>query len=186
MIPVIISTIESPEDCNLMTNFFIQYENLLFYEATKHLSSPEDIEDTVYEALAKIIDKIDIFRELHPKQQVKYAVTTIRNLAYALRKRNTYITNVPLDAVDFELIDSDVLPLDAIIDAKLQAETIRSIWKNLDVDTRNLLEQKYLLYWNDNEIADILGIQPQSIRMRLTRAKRKLFDCIQKSGVSFS
>ena len=60
MIPVIISAIESPEDCDLMTNFFLKYENLLFYEATKHLSSPEDIEDTVYEALTKIIDKIDI------------------------------------------------------------------------------------------------------------------------------
>ena len=49
MIPIIISAIESPEDRDLMTDFYLKYKSLLYSEAHKHLDISEDIEDIVFE-----------------------------------------------------------------------------------------------------------------------------------------
>ena len=74
MLPIVISAIESVEDRDLMTQFYISYKALMFSEARKHLDIEEDIEDVVYEALTRIIDKMDVFRELAPKQRLRYAL----------------------------------------------------------------------------------------------------------------
>lgn len=54
------------------------------------------------------------------------------------------------------------------------------------VEERLLLEQKYVLGWSDNELASMLGIQPQSVRMRLTRAKRKAIQLMKEQGFQIS
>ena len=96
MLPIIISAIESPEDRELTTGFYETYNAAMYREARKHLENPEDVEDIVYEALAKIIDKMEIFRELKPLQQLQYAITTVRNLSYILLKRNNHFTFIPI------------------------------------------------------------------------------------------
>ena len=72
--------------------------------------------------------------------------------------------------------------LEAVVEKKLIIDYIRNIWCCLERDTRMLMEQKYILRWSDEELAEILGIQPQSVRMRLTRAKRELMAQLQKNG----
>jgi len=64
----------------------------------------------------------------------------------------------------------------------LITEYIRNIWCGLECDARMLMEQKYILHWSDEELAEILGIKPQSVRMRITRAKRELMAQLQKNG----
>lgn len=186
MIPIIIAAIESPEDRDLMTDFFLEHKGLLYLEASKHLSSAEDIEDIVYEALAKIIDKMDVFRDLQAGQRLKYAMTTVRNLSYILLKRNSLITMVPLETLEFDLPYLDGITLESIVEKKILNEHIKKIWNELDLDARMLLEQKYTLKWKDEELASALGIKPQSVRMRLTRAKRSLFDEMQRKGFNLA
>lgn len=180
MLPVIISAIESPEDRDLMTEFYNKYNGRMYAEAWKHLSIPEDVEDIVLEAFAKIIDKMETFRTLAPGQRVQYAVTTVRNLSYILTKRKSLYTMVSFETMEYEIeaIDST----DAIVERKMRNEHITEIWRELDVDDRQLLEQKYILKWSDMELAEGLGIKTQSVRMRLTRAKRNVMAQLQKKG----
>ena len=77
MLPIIISAIESPEDRDLMTTFYERHNGLMYHEARKHLDIAEDVEDIVYEAVVRIIDRMDVFRALQPWQRVQYALTTI-------------------------------------------------------------------------------------------------------------
>lgn len=43
----------------------------------------------------------------------------------------------------------------------------------LDENTRWLLEARYILDYSDGELARELGVKPDSVRMALTRARRK-------------
>ena len=182
MLPIVISAIESVEDRDLMTQFYLSYKALMFSEARKYMDVEEDIEDVVYEALTRIIDKMDVFRDLLPKQQIRYALTCVKNIAYVLlRRRNTVVT-VPFDDMDSELFEDASLGVAATVEKKLLIEYIRNIWHELDCDARMLLEQKYVLYWTDEELAEALGIKTQSVRMRLTRTKRELMAQLQKNG----
>ena len=180
MLPVIISAIESPEDRDLMTEFYLKSNSRLYAEARKYLSNPEDVEDVVLEALAKIIDKMDTFRALVPKQRMLYALTTVRNLSYILTKRKNLYTMIPFETIDYE-IEADE-STESIVEQKLRHEQIATLWQALDLEDRRLLEQKYILKWSDMELAEGLGIKTQSVRMRLTRAKRNIMAQLQKTG----
>lgn len=182
MIPIIISAIESPEDRDLMTDFYTRYNALMYHEAKKHLDITEDIEDTVYEALVRIIDKMDIFRELKPWQQVQYALTTVRNLSYLLLKRQKHFDFISFDAIDFDIPADEKSFTEATVQKNILDAGVRKIWNSLDLDDKILLEQKYVLYWKDAEIAGPLQIKPESVRMRLTRAKRNLMRELHKQG----
>lgn len=184
MIPII-AAIECPEDRDLMSDFYDRYNSLLYHEAKKHLDVSEDIEDTVYEALVKIIDKIEVFRKLAPWQRVQYALTTVRNLSYLLLKKNNRFDSVSFDAISYDIIADEETFTDIAVEKNVLTENIRKIWNSLDVEDKILLEQKYILHWKDQEIAFYLQIQPQSVRMRLTRAKRKLITALTKNGFNF-
>ena len=59
---------------------------------------------------------------------------------------------------------------------------LREILKTLDPEDRIVLEQRYLLQYSIDEIAKDAGILPNSARMRLTRAKRRLADAMLTQG----
>lgn len=54
------------------------------------------------------------------------------------------------------------------------------VWPQLDLRTRQLLEDKYVLNMSDAEIASALGVKPSSVRMLLTRARSKARKAIEK------
>lgn len=186
MLPLIISSIESPEDRDMMTDFYTLHCGVLHKEAWKYLNIKEDVEDVVYEALTKIIDKMEVFRDLQPSQRIQYALTTVRNLSYILLKRNNHFSFVSYDAVDFETLVDNHLPPEATVERKQAFEHLREVWNKLSIDDRMLLEQKYILCWNDADLACQLGIQPSSVRMRLTRTKRKLMNELKNQGVTLA
>lgn len=185
MLPIIIAAIENPEDRDLMTDFFLQYRGLMYNEAQKYLNTPEDVEDIVYEALAKVIDKMETFRDLKHWQRVQYALTTVKNLAYIFLKRSNRFTFVSFDEVEYEIPDNDCSSMEETVEEQMLRAHIKQVWRDIDLDDRILLEQKYILRWSDEELANHLSIQPQSVRMRLTRAKRKVLKEMQKRGLVF-
>lgn len=185
MLPVIIAAIENPEDRDLITDFYEKYHALLYSEARKYLDITEDVEDIVYEALTKIIDKMEVFRELKPLQRVQYAVTTVKNLSYILLRRNNHFTMVSFDDLEVDIPADDGISAEKQVEKKLFDAHIKQIWNELDLEEKMLLEQKYILKWKDEELATSLGIQPQSVRMRLTRAKKTIHSEFQKMGFQF-
>ena len=52
-------------------------------------------------------------------------------------------------------------------------DTLAQVWPRLDENTRWLLEARYILDYSDGELARELGVKPDSVRMALTRARRK-------------
>ena len=169
---LLIAAIACEEDRDFMTKFHNQYLNLLYYEAQKHIENQQDIEDVVYEAFVKIIEKLDVIKSLESKQQARYAVVTVRNLCYHHLRKQQKLSTVSFDDLTEE-VDLTGDP-EQIVHQKLFNEQIYSIMQELDLDDRMLLQQKYILYWTDEELAAMYGIRHDSMRMKLSRVKRKL------------
>ena len=186
MIPSITPTIDSPEDYDIITAFYLKHKMLLYHEAWKYLNLQEDVEDIVYETLVRIIENIDKFRHMAPLQQIQYAKVIVRNLSYVLLKRSTYFTMIPFESIDLYLPIEESETPDSIISQKLQRAQIRTIWAEVPPEDRLLLEQKYILDWSDELLAARLDIKPQSVRMRLTRAKRRTMKLMIEHGIQIS
>ena len=59
-------------------------------------------------------------------------------------------------------------------------ETLRRAWSRLDDGARDLLAGKYILEKSDDEIAEELGCASGSVRMKLTRARRRLLETMKE------
>ena len=182
MLPMIICAIETPEDRDLMTEFYLKHRAYLYAQAKKYLQNPQDAEDTVHDALVKLIDHMDVFRALQPIQQLVYARITVKHLACSLCRQQNRFDLVAFDeTLHVPAAEEDGQP-ENILQSNQKKEKIRSIWQSLEGEERLLLEQKYILRWSDEELAKYLDIQPQSVRMRLTRAKRNVAHHMEALG----
>ena len=56
---------------------------------------------------------------------------------------------------------------------RLELDALAQVWPRLDENTRWLLEARYILDYSDGELARELGVKPDSVRMALTRPRRK-------------
>lgn len=186
MLPMMTCVIESPEDHDIISEFFQKHKLLLYAEAWRYLSLHEDVEDIVYESLVRIMDHMDKFRSLLPHERVQYAKAVIRNLSYTYAKRQSLYTMVPFEDVDTYLTFEESQLPESVVFKQIQLEHIRKIWAEMPVEDRLLLEQKYVLDWSDKDLAASLGIQPQSVRMRLTRAKRNVIHQLKAQGFQIS
>ena len=180
---ILIAAVSSPEDRDLMTEFYEKNINLLFYEAQKHLSIKEDVEDAVYEAFKKLIEHLEVFRTLAPKQRVRYAVVTVRNICYLHLRRVSKEAVVSIEELSAEPSSADTP--EQLVAQQEFFDQVQSIMGSLEQETRMLLEQKYILHWSDETMAALYDIKVDSIRMKLSRAERELNKQITQQNLHF-
>ena len=171
---------ENVDDSTYVQMFYKAYHKLLYREVRKYLDSSEDVDDIVQDSVVKLIENLDTVRSLSPGRQVSYAVTATRNLAINLLIHQKRITFESLDNLEPYVKDSN--DLETQVEHLEEFRLFHTVCKQISVEIRLLLERKYILRQTDAEIAADLGIRPESVRMRLTRAKRIAARELLKNG----
>lgn len=176
MIPFYILAIEDDDDREFMTHIYHQYQRLIYqttYQVTKDTWAAEDV---MQETFLRLIDKIPLLRSQTRDRQVNYIITAATHTAYNYLRKRKNVSIFPFD----ESMDSPSSLAEDPIEEYLEQQSIqddwdclRRAWLKLDLRSRYLLEGTYILEKSAEEIAEDLGIKASSIRMSLTRAKRK-------------
>ena len=81
MIPIIILTIQDPDEREYMTGLYIKYNRLMYSEIHKIIYDPWDVEDVLQISLVKLIDKISLLRTFERNRLVSYIISSCRNNA---------------------------------------------------------------------------------------------------------
>lgn len=152
-----------------------KYKCLMFATAGKYTQNIEDQEDIVQTALERLIR---IFSASSPQKcciSAGYVVAVIRSVSIEfLRKQGREAKyRVSLEMEQMEQIAEDGETMDSLVLLSEQAEQLWKIWPKLTEDERFLLEGKYILGYSDQQMAVSLKCSPGSIRMKLTRARRR-------------
>ena len=172
MLPVIISTLDDPQDRNFIVQLYLEYEKLLFGTAWKFTSSHHDAEEIVQDSLVNLIKKVTTLKQLERCTLVAYIVSTVRNTAINHLRKAGRIKLAETDIDDqSEMIDPQ-LSLDDLLILRERQQKLAATWLNIPEDDRMLLEGKYLLGLSDGELAELAGCKSNSVRMKLTRARR--------------
>lgn len=175
MIPFVILAIEDEDDRAFMTELYSRYERLIYSEIRKLVDEKWEAEDVMQTTLLKLIDRLDRLREMDERHRVNYIITAARNNAISLLRMNKSHLNVSLDETWDDRWDfSPELSVEEIILRDESIARLRDVWPQLDFRSRYLLEAKYLLGVRADEIARVLGIKEGSVRMELSRARRKV------------
>ena len=171
--------------------FFIylyrDFRPLMYRMAFSYVQNPSTAEDLVHDALVKLIEKEDTITKFRRCTLTSYIVYTIRNLSKNyLRRQNLeqqYFVDVDVNSNEFLAVDNAPLPEEVMLMSERRSEYI-AVWDTLPDDTKILLEGKYILGLTDEELAAEFDCSPNSIRMKLTRARRQVIKLIKEGGFS--
>ena len=176
LIPMAILAIEDEDDRAFMTRIYLDYGRLMYSVAIEIVRDPHIAEDMVSGAILAMIKDIDALRKINSFRLRSYIASIVRNdsIDY-VRKRNrqgkyffmpdddSVLNNIPSEgAVDDALLRS------------AEIESLRGAIEKLSENERLLLTMKYVDEAEDSDIARLLGIGKDSVRVYLSRARKHL------------
>ena len=158
----------APTSQEFIIQIYEKYDRLMLFTAKKYLMDIQECEDAVQESLLKLMSRIELLRTLEEPVLTSYVVTTVRNTAINILRRQ-----------------KSIIEPDSIIDIIMDREAKRSLREAIDeleANERLLLEGKYFLGYDDRQLSELLSCAPGSIRMKLTRVRRKVLCSMQEKG----
>lgn len=180
MLLLIQSATKDPEAQDFMLRLYQTYERLM-YSIVKHcIPDAYAQEDVVQETILKLVGKYDLLRTLDTQGLSAYVSVATRNTAYSyLRKRSAEASIFLPWTADLERIPIQEPEIEEVLTLKDETQDFFRIWMELPDEDRFLLESKYILRQSDLELAKVLGCKSDSVRMKLTRVRRKVLKLIQ-------
>ena len=135
------------------------YEDL-YHIALYSLRSPHDAADTVSDT---VLDAFCSIKKLRSPEKFRSWIMTIL-AAKIKRKQRSY----------FEPADELNENTDLTESFDFESVELREAVENLDTESRLLLSMSVLEGYSSDEISQVCGIKPSTVRSRLTRIKQKL------------
>lgn len=186
MFPLIFSTIEDADSREFMEQLYVKYSKLIYSQVYKLTRDSYEVEEIVQESLVSLIEKVDLLQTLPRDRLVNYLISTARYTGYAFFRKKRKVEEIPIEEDETVLFDKGAFQngLDELMIQKMESEQLYQVWLRLRKRDQLILNMKYILDQSNEEIAEVLGVKPGSIRMLLTRAKRNLSLELKKTMVT--
>ncbi len=155
-------------------------EQYVYYCITKHGVPEESASDVMQKVYMAMYENLETLRD------VSAAIGWIKSIAYhksmdyfRSEKKEEIIAGQMELIVDCTLEDTMRLPED-ILENKTMQEMIRNMIDSLPKDYKQVIIAYYFDECKIDDIAEILGIPSNTVKTRLSRARKKLQDSIER------
>lgn len=175
---------EISKEQKFMNELYFEYERLMFFVAKQYASNLYEQEEIVQNALVQLLQKGDTLQKLEPNARASYIAVTLRNTAINYRRKleREQKRQISLETVSEEMAELQLPPADTfLVHAENKAELLRA-YQGLSEGDRHLLAGKYILHLSNAELAQQFQCTPGSIRMKLTRVRRRFLALLKKEG----
>lgn len=176
MFSLIFSMIRNTEDRTFMEQFYEQYHKLICSQIRKLTNDNYEIDEIMQETWVALIEKVTLLKTMPKDRLINYSISVARYIAYAYFRKKKRLELIPFEDCELTWYSQQVSSggLDEIVIQKFEGEKLYYAWTHLKARDQALLNMKYILDYNNDEIAKVLNVKPQSVRMLLTRAKQNL------------
>ena len=179
--------INDVDDRAFMQEVYQQNERLMYAIALKYASNTQDCEDIVHDTVEKLCKNIAKIKELPNSALRAYVVYAVRNTAINFRKHqstiNRHIQQLSGDDSSSEYDQPESI-IERIEDLQEKRTSLTKVWMQLTDAEQELLYRKYVLDQTTKELAGIFQCSRDSIRMRLSRARRKSLRLMKGEGTN--
>lgn len=173
---ILSSMIDSQDEKGKFERIYLAHRQTMYYAAYRILGDTHEAEDAVHQAFLKIIHRLDKINETDCHKTRSYLVVITESTAIDLYRKRKQARTVSYDELEIYLpgdVNSDYGEKDAIN---------RAI-NALPVNHSVVLKLRYSHGHTDAEIASVLNITEENVRQRISRAKKKLRELLEKEGV---
>ena len=189
MLPIILA-INNEDDRNFVETIYVQYGKKIYKTAFKILNNAEDSEDCLHDVIKIIIDHLDIFQSTKGESLIKLLVTCTRNAALNIYRKNKmkrinegkrkpYTDDETNDYIDIESIPDEDTFSERILINEESRKRISEMIAELDPIYRDVLYLRYQYSMKNPDIAQLLNVSENVVKVRYHRAKKIL---LQKRG----
>ena len=167
-----------------MKDLYKKYSRLMYATVLRMIPDCQDSEDIVQDAVESLCKKVHTLMGLPAPALPVYIVYTVKNRARNFKRHQTVVDRhiVPMTNPSLERLEAPDPPPEARLELEEQVNALYKVWRRLPEQDRELLYRKYVLRQDNEELAEFLHCKPDSVRMRLTRAKRKAAALMKGDG----
>ena len=179
--------INDVDDRAFMQEVYQQNERLMYAIALKYASNTQDCEDIVHDTVERLCKNIIKIKGLSNSALRAYVVYAVRNTAINFRKHQATINRHIQQLSDDDLSNEYDQPesiIERIEDLQEKRTSLTKVWMQLTDAEQELLYRKYVLDQTTKELAGIFQCSRDSIRMRLSRVRRKSLRLMKGDGTN--
>lgn len=158
---------ETDEEKNRLEFLYTEYKQLMFKTAVSILHNRELAEDAVHEAFLRVIKNISKFSSFSCNENVSYLVIIVRGIALNMLKQQNRTTELEEDIPS----DEDV---EAAAQINISYENVLRNVQKLSPSLKNVATLYYVHRLSEKEIAEMLDMKINTVRVSLMRARNIL------------
>lgn len=174
--------IQTEEDRNTIEDLYQNYHRMMLYIAKGILKDQEKAEDAVSQTFLKIIDNLQKFSFQDCNKTRGLIGILVKGICYDMLRSENRREQIPLEESDL-LGDLKDVPYEKLVSEE-GYRTILSEISELSEKLSSVLNLKYVYGYSDREIAELLNISQENVRVRLYRAKTALLQKLTERGLS--
>lgn len=151
----------------------MDFEQLMYHAANKYTSDPSACEEIILDSLATLIEQRDFLRTLTRPLLANFIVLTVQNTAVSYVKIPTHGAALTEESPAL----SSVITIDG------KKFTFSDIWASLDGETRRLFENRYILGYDNKQLALVHGCSSDEIRLMISRTRREILSSFTPTSI---
>lgn len=165
--------IDNLETRNKLEDLYIKYHKEMYIIAMDILHNTHDSQDVIQTSIIKLAKYIDKIEDVECNKTKNLIVTIIKSTAIDVYRKKQKDAFVQLEQIQDYIIDENESIDELIIrigDAKFLSEKLAKINETY----ADILTLKYYYGFDDIQIAELLNISNENVRIRLYRAKKAI------------
>jgi RNA polymerase sigma-70 factor (ECF subfamily) len=168
-------SVDGEDDQQFMERIYQEFNLLIYKHACRYFIDQAEIDDVVQQSYLKLMKYLPKLRSLERNILPGYIVNVVKSVAIDQVRKNRRKPSVNFSELMDNFDESFVNPI-SLEDEDWEMVNIRQFVQailNLPESDQNILKAKYFLEWSNKDIAGMLGIKENALRVRLHRAKQK-------------
>ena len=160
------------EERTYMEKLYENHKKTIYYAALRESRDPHIAEDLAQDCLVNLIKNISTIRKLDCCKIDAYIVVVIRRLYINYAKKESRTTLLPIDQPFIAaLVDEKMAEIE--LEKDTTKHTVEDLLDQLSLRDQLILQSKYILGLNEEEIAAAVGCKPNSVRTLICRARHR-------------
>lgn len=161
----------SPEETEFFQGFYQKYKGFIYYIANRCTAAPADCEDVVQDSVIRLMCNTRVLMELNHPKTVKYIAITVKSAFLDHERKLLAARKLDLDEDRLAAV-LERFQLHSDADQVRVQMDMYQLKQTLSERDWLLLEGKYILGYSQEELAQLIGVSSDSIRMILHRARK--------------
>ncbi|MGL5259734.1 MAG: RNA polymerase sigma factor [Lachnospiraceae bacterium] len=170
-----LAMIESEEDKRKFERIYLAYKQTMYYAANRVLKNVHTSEDAVHQAFIRIINHLEKINENECHKTRAFLVVITEHIAIDIYRKQKKESTLSYDELEIYVADTHV-------ENYAETDELTAVYEKLPVNYSTVLRLKFSQGYSDSEISAILNITEENVRKRISRAKKKLAQLLQKEG----